>query len=188
MSIVISLHSSTVGSNLMTFEFGWYLAVRWSHVSYIFISAYFILHSEIPQDFVVSCKKCCVKCKLLPLWHDIMCCANCWGSQADFGCVKGCMSSDKYRGDGSTIFHFKEVKVISSSRGRPQLSRCLDYHVASLWLCGFQKAAAWSLSFTVTFALRHWMPYSGRHMKLITVFSLPHHLLSKSPFLLLIRP
>lgn len=52
-----------------------------------------------------------MKCKLLPLWHDIMCCTNCRGSQADFGCVKGCMSSDKYSGER---FHNLTFQMSSS--------------------------------------------------------------------------
>lgn len=52
-------------------------------------------------------KKCRLKCKPLLLWHDVMRCANRCGSQADFGCVTGCMTSDKYSGDASTVVHFE---------------------------------------------------------------------------------
>lgn len=137
MNIIISLHIASVETELMNFESGQHAAnvtiSRWTNVKPFFCRTppHNFCHSHIPQDLFQS-KACRLKCKLLLLWHDIMRCANCCGSQADFGCVKGCMTSDKYSGDGSTIVHLQEVKVISSNRGRPQLSRCLDYHVASL--------------------------------------------------------
>lgn len=72
-------------------------------------------------------------------------------------------------------FAFQKSEMISSNRGCPQSSWCLDCHVASLWLCGFKE---------LLHGLRHalWPPSVLRvlHSVVRQTYETHHHFLITS--------
>lgn len=79
--------------------------------------------------------------------------------------------------------HLPSPYSLPGLAGLKQTLRCLEYHVASLWLCGLLKSCC--MVFIIRCALLflscvYRLCCLSRHVKLITIFSLPHHLLSNT--------